>query len=58
MLYNDTAGGNVIYTANQWLAEGDPVSGVRRTIHRSCAVAVDLSVVGLCVLITCPHEML
>ena len=41
----------VISTANEWLAERDPVSGVYRMIYMWCVVAVDLSVVGLCVLL-------
>ena len=40
-----TAAGSVISTANQWLAEGDPVFGLYRMIHTSGAVAVDLSAV-------------
>ena len=46
----------MISTANQWLAEGDPVSSVYRSMmHTSCAVAVDLSVVGFCVLLLPVH---
>ena len=44
-----------ISTVNQWLADGDPVSAVHHMIHTSCAVAVDLSVVKLCVFLLSVH---
>ena len=44
-------------TVHQWLADPYPVSAVYRIIHRSCAVAVHLSVVvGLCVPATCTRR--
>ena len=47
---------SVIFTANHWLAEGDPVSAVYRKIHTSCADAVDLPlVVGICVFVLPAH---
>ena len=47
-----------ISIANQWLAEGDRVSGVHHMAHTSCAVALDLSVVvRFCVFLLPAHMM-